>query len=777
METANQPGRYLYPSIFAFLLGILLAHYRQELLSLNWAWSLALLIPLAVYKRIFWPVLCFVIGMVWLTLRAEALLAPEFPQHLERQTITVTGVIDSIPQIQGKSLKFMFDVESIDMIDDDGEGVAFTARVLLRWRSPEISLHVGERWQLTVRLKRPHGYRNAGSFDYEAWLFRRGIRAKGYVVSKYPAKQLAPASGYWLQTQRQSLDRFISTIIPDHPMRGVIKGLSLGMRSDISSEQWKVLRKTGTNHLLAISGLHIGLMAGIGFFLGRAFWRMSYRAKPLGNAIQYGSSVSIIFALTYSALAGFTIPTQRALIMLTIVLVTLLLRRLIRPGHSLMMALLIILIVDPLAVSDVGFWLSFIAVTMIIIFLYRDDSTNSNIFKTLAGWFHIQLVLAITLLPFVVAFFGQASIISPISNFFAIPLIGLMVVPLILFASLLFFIGIEGASSMVFELVARLLSIIWQGLEWFSNISWSIWTQHQPSSAALSLIVLGLVIMALRIPVALRAVGLFAFLPFLTTTSAMPTTGEFRVTVLDVGQGLSVVVKTSNHVLLYDTGARVSRNYNLGDAVVAPYLRAQGIEFIDTLVISHSDNDHIGGLHSIIDQFETGRRLTSDTAAVPGSQACIRGQQWHWDGVDFRVLSPGETVHKKKNDRSCVILIRSNTGSMLLTGDIGKSVERDIVDREQDQLKVDVLLVPHQGSKTSSSTELLNQTRPQLAVVATGYLNRYRHPAQSVMDRYRKSGIPVINTSEAGSVSIEFTDQGVVTERYLDHHNRYWYAQ
>jgi len=699
-------------------------------------------------------------------------MTTELPESLAGRDLVIEGVISAIPEQRRLGQRFEFEIERwVDM--------AHTEHLPTKLRLSEYRvmplLEVGQRWHLVVRLKPPHGFMNPGGFDYEAWLLRKQIRALGYVREDSRNRLLGRGSSpaIWLHSQRKALADRIDQAIGESPYRGMIKALALGMRDEMSDGQWQVLLRTGTNHLMAISGLHVGIVAGLGFIAVGWLWRRWYRLLLWCPATQAGAVAAIIFALVYAALAGFSIPTQRAVVMVTGFMIAILLRRFRRPIDGLLLALILVLMFDPLAVMDAGFWLSFAAVAFILLGMAGR--------LQLGGWWrrwgHVHLLLAVALLPLTVFLFAKASLISPIANLVAVPFVSLIIVPLVLVAVLVSPVAI-GLSSLVLSLVEWLFEISWPGLEWLAQLPLASLNFALVSPWLLLPLVIGAVWLLAPNGWPARSVGGLWMGAAILVPQARPAMGEAWFTLLDVGQGLAAVVQTHDHLLVFDTGPSFGKGFDTGAAVVAPYLLQAGWQRIDTLVVSHGDNDHIGGAESLLQQMPAVMVYSSEPERLRShsAQSCYAGQHWQWDGVEFEMLNPLLHQEGSENNRSCVLRINTVAGGLLLTGDIEHQTEQRLVENVKEGLDVELMVVPHHGSKTSSSKEFIATVSPRWALFPVGYRNRFGLPRQEVVERYDDAGVACMFSGYSGAIEVRFEQNGISPPHaYRWDHRRYWY--
>jgi competence protein ComEC len=748
--------------------GTLAVHRLPALADCWWALSI---IPIAwLFRRRSWSCLLivFVVAMGWTACRAYLILDQGLPATLESQDVMVTGTVHSLPQPTERYLKFDLDVEHLT---HRGRLYPSPGRIRLRDYRTDVEVRAGDRWRFRARLKRPHGFQNPGGFDYEAWLLRHRIRAVGYVRDDV-VNQFLGRSWLSLHGFRQTVRDQIRAATIDLPHRGLFVALTVGDRGGIADHDRETFWRTGTSHLIAISGLHVGLVAGLVYWLGAWLWRLCGSAVLYLPASKFGAGAGLLAAVGYAALAGFSIPTQRALIMLMIVLGGIIASRNGNIWRLFSFAVLAVLLWDPLAAMDPSFWLSFGALFVILYLVVGRKSLCSRWRR----WMDTQIAVSVGIAPLVIAIFQGVSVVSPIANLLTIPIFTFLVVPATLISSCLLILGEGTLGAFGFAAIDYLLDWFWPILNGIAQIDFAIvW---RPAASIFSLACGAIGIAWLLSPRGMPAkwLGGVWVLPMLLVFPPVPKTGELKVTVLDVGQGLSVVVQTATKTMVYDTGARFSDRFDIGKAVLVPFLRDQGIDTVNTLVISHGDNDHIGGLHSLLRQRKVEQRLSSVPDRVPRARGCIPERGWTQDQVQFKILSPLVDRPRAHNDSSCVIHVISRYGSVLLTGDIGAAREHVLLESYGSSLRSDILLVPHQGSKTSSTHAFLDAIRPKVAVVSAGYRNPYGHPDYAVMNRYRRIGVPVYNTAETGAVTIEFGAQGASINLYRSDHDRYWFT-
>lgn len=746
------------------LLGAVLLFQQSDLPSPQWA---IFLLPLALLsRRVPWlrPLLWLLVGFLWAAIMSEGRLAVSLPDAVEGEDLTVTGRIVGIPQRRDhQSIRFLL---QIDVAQLGEQTIDFPGLVRLNWfRGGEVQIRPGERWQLLIRLKQPHGFLNPGGFDWERWLFQKGIRATGYVRNSN-LNQLLGDSSSSVDRLRQKILQWIDRQDPSE-RSGVLTALVVGDRQQMSPEMWELFRNTGTNHLMAISGLHVGMVSTLLFFLFRWGWSLAPRLLLYLPAQQVGALGGLLGAVGYAMLAGFSIPTQRALIMVSVVLVALLLRRSIHTWNLFFMAMALLLLWDPFVVLSAGFWLSFSAVGLILFGVER--SQNQPWWRV--AW-RIQWVLLIGLMPLLLFLFRQGSMVAPFANFIAVPWVSLVVVPLDLLAVLLFSLQIPGGEWLL-QMASWAIAALLPLLQWMAMLETSLLTLHQPPLWVVLSASLGALMMIAQ-PLKKRGwIGVLLYLPLFLVGPPRPEVGEAWVTVLDVGQGLAVVVEGSDRVMVYDTGDRFSDHFNAGSAVVVPFLQSRGWSAVDLLVIGHGDRDHIGGSDALLETLPVVEKVSSVPERLTGALPCQAGMVWQWEGVMLQIIHPQHPQQFDGNDGSCVIRVESTNGdSVLLTGDIERRAEQSMLNHGK-QLQANGVVVPHHGSATSSSSAWLDRVNPQWAVFPLGYRNRFGFPREEVVERYRQRKIPYWMTSTDGAVSIRLGREALPVG-WRPTHKRVW---
>ncbi|MCX7150309.1 MAG: DNA internalization-related competence protein ComEC/Rec2 [Rhodocyclales bacterium] len=717
------------------------------------------------------------LGFVWAASFAHLRLADELPAAIEGTDIELSGVVAGLPQALERGVRFEFDVEQAV------PGVP--PHISLAWyrgrddtddeASPLIPVRAGERWHFTVRLKRPHGNFNPHGFDYEAWLFERGIRATGYVrprsAERIDAQVWRPA--YMVEMLRENIrDRFRAAL-PDAPYAGILIALAVGDQQAIDAELWQTFARTGITHLMSISGLHITMFAGLAYALINWLWRRSAKL-PLRLPAQHAAAAGgFLAAFCYCLLAGFAVPAQRTLYMLGVVAAARLSGRELAASRVLLLALLLVLLLDPWAVLAAGFWLSFGAVAL----LFQIGSGRLGPAHWLVEWGRAQWAVTLGMLPALLALFQQFSLVSPLANAVAIPVVSFVITPLALAGTLPF---LDPLLSLAHLITAWLMAFV----DWLAALPLAMWQQAAPPAWAVLLALAGGVWLLLPRGFPARWLGLLAFLPLLTVVPPRPEPGAAEVTVLDVGQGLAIHVQTATHDLLFDAGPAFSADADSGNRIIAPYLRAMGVRALDVLVISHADKDHEGGAASVlaalpVNILKASLPFEHALSAQPVPQEpCADGDGWNWDGVRFDMLHPGsEPLSRKTNDVSCVLRVKAGGRSMLLTSDIEAVSERDLLERYPVNLAADVMTVPHHGSRTSSTSAFIAAVAARDVIFPVGYRNHYGHPKEDVVARYVQSGARLHRTDFGGAVRVGLGSAGVTFRHEREERRRYWHAR
>lgn len=699
-----------------------------------------------------WPV-WLVAGLGWTWFAIEANLDERLAPELVGRDVGVSGWIDGFPRESAGQVSFSFRVT-----EAQGD-LALPSRLRLTWYDPPFEVSAARSYDLTVRLKAPRGLVNPGGFDFERWLFLEGYGATGYVrkgnTASQPSDSIARA---WLERRAAIAARIGDAVVaPD--ARALLTALALGERFEFTDAHWTTFRRTGTSHLVAISGLHVGIVSVLFFFAARWLWLRGPAALALYD-LEAASLVSFAGAFGYAALAGFSIPTQRALIMLLVGLLALTSRRVTTMSSGLSAALLFVLLWDPLAPLSASFWLSFAAVALIWqLGNVRSvaGSVAARVWPTVGNVGRLQWGVTVGLVPIVVLAFGELSIVSPVVNILAIPFFSFVLVPLTLLATAALTVEVIGTTliSVAAELAERVYGI----LAMISEYPWSALPIHALGTASATLLCLGAIALLPAHALPGRYLAWIAMLGALVAVPQRPEAQAFEAIVLDVGHGLAVLVLTRSHSLLFDAGAQYPSGFDAGDEIVLPALRALGVRALDVIVVSHADNDHAGGIGAILAAFPRAALIKGPDLEMREGIACRRGQRWEWDGVAFEIAHPPEAFPLLGNDSSCVLKISTAGQTLLLTGDIERAGERSLLAAGLD-LNADVVVVPHHGSATSSTSALTAATLPEYAVVSAGYANQWGFPKEEVVRRWARIGATTVVTGQSGALHLAFGRDG-----------------
>ena len=769
-----------------FAIGALLVHQQAELVSGLFFFALGgLLLPFA-GSRTPQYLIAGLIGLGWSNTFADFILDSTPGPDLFGRPIVVSGKVTGLPKQGSAYTRFDFHLE---MAESEAPVELLNSIIRLRWYGKRPELIPGQRWRLTVKLKKPRGYRNMGLFDYELHLFRSRIRATGYVLANEQASLTAKEAGFSISRVRYSLAQKLKRAIGDQPAGGIISALAVGQRSGITQDQWLFFRRTGLSHLMAISGLHIGLAGLFGYTVAGRLWRLSGSLSQILPARQVAILAALLSALGYSALAGFPLPTTRALTMLAVYTLGAVSLRRYSPETCLGISIFVVVCLNPLDTSSAGFWLSFVAVWIIfrsqkllplpksaqVNLLTGNPDRRARMLRGVLSLGVIQCSLFLGMFPVMAFFFSEVSLVAPIANFLVVPVFGFTVVPMVLTGVITILLGGDQLGEFLLVssgwLIENLLAVV-RPLTYLQLSTLTL--SNNAVLVLLSMIpVLAFAFWRRSWLLGLPAITLMGILLVWPQSDLKP--GSFRLHLLDVGQGLAVLVQTAGHMVLYDAGPQYGQ-FSLGEAVVVPAVRRYGQDSIDLAVISHLAADHAGGLAGIQKSIPIRMIVSGEPMGIPGSEACSRGRVWKWDDVVFEVLWPTRDLNLSGNDQSCVIQIRSETGTALLTGDIERFPERALIKLAGKTLQSDILLVPHHGSRTSSSERFIELVSPEVAIVSRGSSNRYGHPHPAIRQRYLTRGIRWFDTGMLGQITLTTDQNGVRVLIWKDHRRRFWHS-
>lgn len=708
--------------------------------------------------------LCIAAGFCWALLRADLRLNNQLPPSLEWRDIVVEGEVKGFPRIDERASRFMFDIRRV--VSPEPQQLALRARLAFyhNGEPPPPFIIDGAKLRLKVRIRPPRESANPHGFDYAGWLFANNIRAAGYVRNRDNKGVVVLQEGGGLRHALSSRARGLLAD-DDNNTGALLSALVVGDRSGMGEEQWRVLRRTGTAHLFAISGAHLGIAAGFAAFLVAFLWRRSQRLTRLMPAQKVALIISVPAALGYALLAGLEVPVQRSFLMLAIAAVAVLLGGIGQVFYAIAFAAFVIVVWDPWAVLSAGFWLSFAFVAAIAVAVMRG---GGGLLRRLVV---MQFLLSLLAIPLTLWFFNEASLISPLANLMAIPVIGFVVLPLAL-------ADIIMPGDVLWEIAGFVLALMWECLSYLSSLPFAAWQPAAPPGWLFVFAVIGAALLLMPQGFPMRYAGILPVLAILLWQPSGVAPGGFRAVVLDVGQGAAVVIQTANRYLLYDTGA------GFAFPAVRDYLRGEGARELAMLMVSHNDNDHSGGAALAIEEFNVRRVLASwRLKGVDDFALCRAGQRWEWDGVVFSVLHPSAAEYEEgevsDNDKSCVLHIKGKGDSFLLTGDISADAEHLLLSRHyRDALRAAVVNAPHHGSKYSSSPEFINAVRPDVAIFSSGAGNRFNHPHPQVVGNYQTFGAGIYRTDKDGAIVINFPADGKAgITAWRNHHLHYWHRQ
>ena len=744
------------------------------------------------------------------------------------QPAFVTGHITTIPHCENNRCRFNFSATLLN-----NEQLAQQINIRLNWEAPAIPLKQDQQWQLWVKIKPAHGLANAGGFSYQTWLRRSNIHATGYVKNR-TKKSANKATNKVIKQKNRLLDDVVSlrhqqflafsATLPPHYLTPLIQTLTFGVRNGLTKSHWRVLQRTQIQHLIAISGLHIGIVAGGSYFLflfilsivpfSRLFNGLIFNQKRYHDArrktfrtdlLTHTNSriVALIFSAVcagfYAYLAGFSVPTLRALIMIYWFLLFRLLAVKVSVKTWLSLSVFCIVLLMPMSLLSMSFWLSFYAVVSIFIILWRFHryfayadqarlasqtiSTKQAKYSLLSyivlksrQLLILQIALTVVMLPLATLLSGQLSLVSILANIVAVPLVSFVVLPLSIIALLANTVSPVIAAFIV-DVTLWVLSWLWQYLTLLADVPWATITLSQLQWRLVCLAVF-IVLLGFIVAHSMRKWLIVPLTLAVLTIGALHNNkaDSWQVKVMDVGQGLAVIVQQNNRILLYDTGASYPSGFSMAESVLLPYFQQQGVTELDWLIVSHDDNDHAGGL-SLLNERVTINNLMTNDLAIKAEHRCLAGQTYRWQLLTIELLSPN-VVKGDDNDDSCVVRISDGSHSVLLAGDISQKIERQIIASAErsSTLKADILIAPHHGSKTSSSAAFINAVSPSYAVFSAGFLNHWRMPATEVVERYHRLNVKTFNTAENGMITLDINRNKIHVKRYRNDNWPYWFA-
>jgi competence protein ComEC len=691
---------------------------------------------------------CFLAGYAAMWLAAWLVIDDRLEPALQGQTLDIAVRVADFPSETDATLRFV--AEPVARPD-------LPAHIRLSWYESESVPRIGEVWQLRVRLRRPRGYANPGGFDYESWLFRERLGATGYVVAHPGNRLLATIPAASLSQFRQAFVDRVTALLPMDDASAVLLAVSVGARHRITREQWDRYATTGTIHLMAISGLHIGLAAGSVFLLA---WGILAPFCRRANVRDMALTVAVMAAASYAAVSGFALPAQRAFLMAMLATAAVIYRYRLDAATLVAIPCIALFVFDPVAIHAPGFKLSFAAVAIIFWSLQWHRVSppvhGSVLLQKLLGYLQglglLQIVLLAGLFPLTTLIFGRFSMIAPLMNLLILPLFNFLTVPFCL-AGMLLHGPLQALGDQLLRVAYESVRLVLSLVSFAADLRFvraGVLAQQGPA-------VLLLLLPALYIlfPAGWpgRKLAWLAIVAALLYRPPGPPRGCLDYHVLDVGQGLAVVLRTHGHTVLFDTGPAFRSGSNTAELVIMPFLRSRAIERLDTLILSHADQDHAGGAGSILGEFAIGRTFAGEPVALPGpaQSACDTTVTWSVEMVQFRFLHPSPGRAWVGNNASCVLEVALGDHVLLLTGDIEAPVEAALL--EQGRIgRVDTVIVPHHGSRTSSSPGFVMRLGADLAIVSAGFGNRWGFPKPTVVKRWQDSGATLLQTATAGAI-------------------------
>jgi len=760
----------------AFSLTVLAVGLMPQLPSFSWYLAIALALFAISWSWRHWGFNLFF--FVWLGLACGWSWAVGWglwhtQDRLVNAEMLVVGQVTDLPKSSAERVRFDLVVDRVISSSPSQSGRIKKLRIT--WYDSEVKVKPGQTWRLKIKAFRPHSFLNPNGFDYEGWMMQKGIQGNAYVRE---GTLLEPAKGHLFSRLRLMVSNRIMALKVSQESRSIISALMIGDRNYLSDETWQLLFRTGISHLIAISGLHLTLVAGTIYLL--AFFVFSrFSLLPPRQAAAW---LTLFFGWFYALSVGFSLPTQRAALMMSCFLIAVIFVR--RPNLllSYVIALALVLAVQPLAGFSGGFYLSFAAVAIVLLAgrrLFSRLEGKASVFHYAKQLIRLQLLLVLCLTPFSAFFFNAISILGLAVNLIAIPITSFILMPWILITWVLLFVFPSlGSWSLLF--LGELIEYIYSFLAYLASYDWAIVYLARPKLLLIPLALVGAALWLLQPRLSFYLLGALFFAPIFFFPTQKIEEGNLRILFLDVGQGLAVHLQTANHNILFDAGPRYSVTFDAGSDIIAPYFHSYGLTKLDRIIISHNDKDHGGGLKGLLEHIKVNQLMLNfnpldNPVKEQERVSCLTGQSWQWDGVTFQVLHPAvDYTSRKKNNRSCVILVTTGNNRLLLTGDIEKEVEKILV--KLYDMKVNILQVPHHGSSSSSHLKWVEETNPDYAIFSAGYRNPFSHPNMKVVQRYEKGGSRSLISWQQGAIEFEMNDEEVVyrgNERAR--RKRYWH--
>ena len=747
-------------------------HQLPVLPSALWGVPLLVAVFAALRYAALRPLLALAAAVAWTWWCAGERLAERLPAAALGDDFVLTGSVGGFPSVSPGQITFPFDVAA-----PRPPGVP--PRVRLTWYDPPAAVGPGDVLAVTARLRPPRGARNPGGFDYEQWLLVNGYGATGYVRSgAVDAEARGDLGTRWLKFRGELAER-IGAASGDADGAALLTALALGERFRFSEQHWADFRRTGTSHLVAVSGMHVALLGVVVFVALRRIWLRLPR--PFASYdLEVAAGASLLATGYYAALTGFAVPAQRSLVMIAIALAALVSRRRVSAAQLVAATLVVVLVWDPFAPLSASFWLSFVAVAILLALAAPRSRARGAPDGLRRGarlaleFVRLQWWIGLALLPVTAWYFGEVSLVGPLVNLVAIPFFNLCLVPVTVLMTLAVSFDAFGEwAALLVHATAELAGFTVRSLHAVAELPIAAVTVPLPPWPAFLAAAVGVAFAVGGAALPGSRLAWLALLPLALPALRLPQHGSARVVVLDVGHGLAVLVETRSARLLFDAGPTARSGFDSGEEIVLPALAASGRRGLDRLIVSHADNDHSGGAAAVIAAFPNVDVLKGpDVAALPG-RPCARGERWEWDGVRFAILHPDEGFAARGNDSSCVLAVEAGSSSLLVTGDIERRGESAVVTQP---IAADVVVVPHHGSATSSSPSFVAAVGATHAIVSAGYANRWGFPRPEVRERWQQSGAAVTVTGDSGAVSVTLAPDHIVVTAERDRRHRYWHA-